>query len=202
MVSPEKEVVPFTCAVDPNEGDKKGNVELWLSEVETAMRATLRAVFDDALAAYKQPARAEWVMSWPGQVALNGSQVFWTSEVEAAISKAAEMPNALAQYRATLDAQLQQIVVKVRKRASALHASSQMAALFLFEPRPLLAFFSHWLASFRESEGERKEGERESGTHAHKHTRLFRPFPARVSEKLCICGNRAHKANILPRGSE
>lgn len=41
MVSAEGEVVDFSKKVDVNEGDKKGNVELWLLEVEEQMRHTL-----------------------------------------------------------------------------------------------------------------------------------------------------------------
>ena len=38
MISPEKEVVPFLRSVNVNEGEKKGNVERWLLEIEQVMR--------------------------------------------------------------------------------------------------------------------------------------------------------------------
>ena len=44
MVSPEKERIPFLKPVDVNEGDKKGNVERWLLEIEGMMRDTLMAI--------------------------------------------------------------------------------------------------------------------------------------------------------------
>jgi dynein heavy chain len=34
MVSPEKESVDFIKKINPNEGEKKGNVERWLVDIE------------------------------------------------------------------------------------------------------------------------------------------------------------------------
>ena len=34
MISPENEKVPFYKPVNVNDGDKKGNVERWLVEIE------------------------------------------------------------------------------------------------------------------------------------------------------------------------
>ena len=42
MVSAEGEVIQFNKPVDVNEGEKKGNVEKWMLEIETIMRKTLR----------------------------------------------------------------------------------------------------------------------------------------------------------------
>jgi dynein heavy chain len=44
MISPEKEMVKFDKKIDVNEGDKKGNVEKWLLEIENEMRNCLRAI--------------------------------------------------------------------------------------------------------------------------------------------------------------
>ena len=44
MVSAEKEKVTFNKIVDVNEGDKKGNVEKWLSEIEGVMIETLKKI--------------------------------------------------------------------------------------------------------------------------------------------------------------
>jgi dynein heavy chain, axonemal len=41
MISAEGEVVEFHKAVDVNEGDKKGNVEKWMLEIESQMRKSL-----------------------------------------------------------------------------------------------------------------------------------------------------------------
>ena len=41
MISAEGEVVEFNKKVDVNEGDKRGNVEKWMLEIESVMRKTL-----------------------------------------------------------------------------------------------------------------------------------------------------------------
>ena len=41
MISPEKESVNFIDSIDVNEGDKKGHVERWMSEIESMMKKTL-----------------------------------------------------------------------------------------------------------------------------------------------------------------
>ena len=42
MISAEGEQVEFKKRVDVNAGDKKGNVEKWMLEIETVMRMTLK----------------------------------------------------------------------------------------------------------------------------------------------------------------
>jgi dynein heavy chain, axonemal len=34
MYSPEKEYVPFNKSIDVNDGERKGNVEVWLLDIE------------------------------------------------------------------------------------------------------------------------------------------------------------------------
>lgn len=49
-----------------NAGDKKGNVEKWMLEIETVMRKTLRELCRDSLKDYYITKRTEWVSKWPG----------------------------------------------------------------------------------------------------------------------------------------
>jgi len=42
MISAEGEVVDYKKSIDVNAGDKKGNVEKWMLEIETVMRMTLK----------------------------------------------------------------------------------------------------------------------------------------------------------------
>jgi dynein heavy chain len=42
MVSPEKEHVDFGLKINVNEGERKGNVEKWLLEIEAAMIKCLK----------------------------------------------------------------------------------------------------------------------------------------------------------------
>ena len=44
MTSAEKESVLFCTPINVNEGDKKGNVEKWMVEIENQMRVTLLVV--------------------------------------------------------------------------------------------------------------------------------------------------------------
>ncbi len=49
MVSMEKEKVAFSKRVDVNEGEKKGNVEKWLLEIEGVMIDTLKKITKTAV---------------------------------------------------------------------------------------------------------------------------------------------------------
>ena len=66
MISAEKEEVLFKKRVDVNAGDKKGNVEKWMLEIEGVMRQTLRELTKESLAEYYKCKRTEWVSNWPG----------------------------------------------------------------------------------------------------------------------------------------
>lgn len=54
-------------------------------EVEGAIKRTMHSIAREALTAYPKTARTTWILQWPGQLVLNGSQVFWTREVTDAI---------------------------------------------------------------------------------------------------------------------
>lgn len=43
-------------------------VEVWLNHVLASMRSTLRSLIPDALAAYEEKAREQWVFDYPAQV--------------------------------------------------------------------------------------------------------------------------------------
>ena len=83
MTSPEKEVVPFVVPVDP----KHKNIEVWMVEITTAMRLGVRQQMLLGVQSYPTMKRTEWMQKWPGQVVLNGSQVHWTAETEAALDE-------------------------------------------------------------------------------------------------------------------
>lgn len=63
MISGEKEKVKFNKSINVNEGEKKGNVERWLSEIEGVMIETLRKIMRDSL--YDTQKRTNWVRAWP-----------------------------------------------------------------------------------------------------------------------------------------
>jgi len=57
MLSAEGEDVDFNAKIDVNAGDKKGNVEKWMLEIETVMRKTLRELCRDSLKDYYKQKR-------------------------------------------------------------------------------------------------------------------------------------------------
>lgn len=84
MISAEDEKVPFTHKINVNEGDKKGNVEKWLGEIESMMRSTLKTITKSSMID-ESTARTDWVQKWPGQVVLAVNMVRWTRGAENAI---------------------------------------------------------------------------------------------------------------------
>ena len=85
MISPEEEYVQFTTAVNVEEGEKKGNVELWLLEIEDQMRKSLRDIMKKSLIQYKKIDRTKWVLNWQAQIILAVNMIIWTQETEEAI---------------------------------------------------------------------------------------------------------------------
>ena len=96
MISPEKEAVPFTKSIDVNEGDKKGNVEKWLLEIEHEMRDTLKTISKKSIT---DPCpRNEWVIKYPAMVALLGDMYGWTINTEKALNNSSNNPNSVKEY--------------------------------------------------------------------------------------------------------
>ncbi|MEW5298367.1 MAG: hypothetical protein WDW36_001499 [Sanguina aurantia] len=81
MNSKEREKVPFDRGMMPT-----GSVEVWLGEVERRMRGSVHKQVTDSLAAYAAGGRKAWVTQWPAMVVLAASAIFWSKEVEQAIS--------------------------------------------------------------------------------------------------------------------
>jgi dynein heavy chain len=61
MISAEGEQVLFDGKVDVNEGDKKGNVEKWMLEIENMMKKSLKKICKDSMATYATTKRTDWV---------------------------------------------------------------------------------------------------------------------------------------------
>ena len=62
-------------------------MEKWLLQVEDVMISSLRKVILDSKSAYPTTHRNQWVLSWPGQVILCVSSMYWTVEVVEAMDK-------------------------------------------------------------------------------------------------------------------
>jgi dynein heavy chain len=85
MYSSAKEFIAFQTPISTVE--TQGAVEKWLYDVEKSMLVSMKNVCRDGYEAYKNTNRDKWVLSWPGQVVLGVSQIFWTAEVEQTIMK-------------------------------------------------------------------------------------------------------------------
>ncbi|GAB1598116.1 dynein heavy chain 3, axonemal-like [Argonauta hians] len=83
MESSEKERVNFCTNIVPSQAH--GQVELWLQQVEYAMKLSLRQEMVKAIESFPHNHRNKWVLMWPGQVVLAASQVHWTAEITKAI---------------------------------------------------------------------------------------------------------------------
>jgi dynein heavy chain, axonemal len=73
-------------SINVNEGDKKGNVERWMLEIEGVMIKTLRMKTKEANQDFVKTDLENWVDKWPGQVVLAVDQINWTLGVEKAFA--------------------------------------------------------------------------------------------------------------------
>jgi len=124
MISVEGELVEFRAPVNVSEGDKKGNVEKWLMEVQDAMITSLTDITRESIAAYAEKERTEWVIQWPAQVVICVDNVYWTKEVAEAIEC-----GKLDDYYKKCQAQLSGLVHLVRGELSALERQTLSAVV-------------------------------------------------------------------------
>lgn len=74
-------------------------VEVWLNRLLDAMRETILHELEDAVVAYEEKPRDQWLFDFPAQVALCGSQIWWSTEVNISFSRLEEgYENALKDY--------------------------------------------------------------------------------------------------------
>ena len=116
MESPEGEVVALSPQLGGgfiNPQAAGGAVEVWLLQVEEAMRRSVARCMDDAIKAYKTAdRRSSWAISWSAQSVLGASQMWWTQEVEAAIHAGGAAK--VKEYARQCTEQLQDIIMLVR----------------------------------------------------------------------------------------
>lgn len=108
MLSEEGERIAFSHKLDP----VKKNVEHWLNEVENEMKVSVKDHLQVAVEDYHKRPRSEWVMSWPGQCILAGSQIHFTMEVESALQ--AKGHDGIVEYRKLVGQQIDDMVELVR----------------------------------------------------------------------------------------
>lgn len=111
MESSEGECVRFIVDINPHEAN--GLVEIWLQQVESVMRMSLRAEALKALdkSSGSDVSREEWIKMFPGQIVLVVNLLNWTSEVTKAIASG---ENGLNSYLKESNGRLDEIVSMVR----------------------------------------------------------------------------------------
>ncbi|XP_065180851.1 dynein beta chain, ciliary-like [Sycon ciliatum] len=88
-----------------------GQVEVWLNRLKECMVATIRHEFTEAVSAYEEKPREAYLMDFPAQVALTGTQVWWVVEVGIAFARIEEgYENALKEYNKKQIAQLNTLI--------------------------------------------------------------------------------------------
>ena len=67
-----------------------GQVEQWLNKLMCRMQATIRNEFSESVTAYEDKPREQWLFEYPAQVALAGTQIWWTTEVNISFARLEE----------------------------------------------------------------------------------------------------------------
>eukprot|EP00831_Metopus_contortus_P064858 TRINITY_DN57_c0_g1_i7.p1 TRINITY_DN57_c0_g1~~TRINITY_DN57_c0_g1_i7.p1 ORF type:complete len:525 (-),score=81.89 TRINITY_DN57_c0_g1_i7:23-1597(-) len=112
IFSSSGEKVELIRCLGVKEGDRKGNVEIWLKDLEKIMIETLQNLCKKSFENYSASSRADWVLQWPNQVVLVIDQIYWTSNVEAGLRD--NKIKTLESYNEVLKTQTEQIVELVR----------------------------------------------------------------------------------------
>ncbi|XP_005399408.1 PREDICTED: dynein heavy chain 9, axonemal isoform X2 [Chinchilla lanigera] len=106
MYSKEEEYVAFNEPCDCS-----GQVEIWLNNVLSHMKATVRHEMTEAVTAYEEKPREQWLFDYPAQVALTCTQIWWTTEVGIAFARLEEgYENAMKDYYKKQVAQLKTLI--------------------------------------------------------------------------------------------
>jgi len=85
MTSDEGECYQFETPVKP-----EGNIEDWMTRVDLEMKKTLHVLAKKATFFYAKMDRVEWIKQQLGMVALVGTQIWWTFQVEDVFRKRQE----------------------------------------------------------------------------------------------------------------
>ncbi|CAF1010390.1 unnamed protein product [Adineta steineri] len=113
MKSSEGEIVELKETISTSKA--RGQVEKWLSELESIMITSVHKVIADSMVDYQKKRRVLWVRSWMGQAVLAVSMYYWTMHIHRSI---VEGQAALEAYLQLNNDQINEIVELVRGKLS------------------------------------------------------------------------------------
>ncbi|KAM3917468.1 dynein axonemal heavy chain 11-like [Leptodactylus fuscus] len=88
-----------------------GQAENWLRLLEDTMKSTVHQEIMDAVAAYEDKLRDQWLFDYSAQVSLTASQIWWATDVEIVFQRLEEgFENALKDYNRKQIAQLNALI--------------------------------------------------------------------------------------------
>ncbi|XP_008293045.1 dynein heavy chain 11, axonemal [Stegastes partitus] len=106
MYSKEREYVPFQTECCCN-----GPVETWLTRLEESMKESVRGHLFEAVSVYEDRPREQWILDFPAQVALTGSQIWWSNDMELVFKRLEEgFESALKDYNKKQVSQLNLLI--------------------------------------------------------------------------------------------
>jgi dynein heavy chain len=95
----------------PSSCDLNGQVEVWLNRLLDKQCKTVLHWLTDSVSAYEEKSRENWILDCAAQIALTGSQIWWTTEVNITFAKLEEgFENALKDYSKKQVAQLNSLI--------------------------------------------------------------------------------------------
>uniref|UniRef100_A0A3B4YI13 Dynein axonemal heavy chain 11 n=1 Tax=Seriola lalandi dorsalis TaxID=1841481 RepID=A0A3B4YI13_SERLL len=106
MYSKEREYVTFQT-----ECYCYGPVEEWLTGLEESMKECVRGNLSEAVSVYEDRPREQWILDFPAQVALTGSQIWWSNDMELVFKRLEEgFESALKDYNKKQISQLNSLI--------------------------------------------------------------------------------------------
>lgn len=117
MISSKGEIIPLVKEINVIDDICRGNVEVWLGQLEESMRNTMKTLSKKALEDLDKKKRIDWIkdMEWPGQLVQVIDQVVWTQGVEYGV-----LEGKLQEFLSKLDLELSEVVDLVRTNIASL----------------------------------------------------------------------------------
>ncbi|KAM7420609.1 hypothetical protein PAMA_015032 [Pampus argenteus] len=82
-----------------SKGSRPKEVEAWLTCLEECMKECVRGHLYEAMSVYEDRPREQWILDFPAQVALTGSQIWWSNDMELVFKRLEEgFESALKDY--------------------------------------------------------------------------------------------------------